>query len=98
MAINRKRDGLPTTWSIWENPRNNGSYVKDKFEFKYIGGINNLSSSLTKIQTRCALRIYSHLSSILLAAGSETLLAGEDERLYSQANKEAHVYYSGKKF
>ena len=42
VAINRKRDGLPTTWSIWGNPRNNGSYVKDKFEFKYIGGINNL--------------------------------------------------------
>lgn len=39
-------------------------------------------------------------SSVILAAGSETSLAAmsEEERLYSQANKEAHTYYSAQNF
>lgn len=45
---------------------------------------------------------YTAISStvILAAAGSETSLAAmsEEERLYSQANKEAHTYYSAQNF
>lgn len=41
-----------------------------------------------------------HLSSVILTAGSETSLAAmsEEKRLYSQANKEAHTYYSAQNF
>ena len=37
---------------------------------------------------------------MILAAGSETSLAAmsEEERLYSQANKEVHTYYSAQNF
>ena len=36
-------------------------------------------------------------SSLILAAGSEAAMS-EEERLYSQANKEAHTYYSAQNF
>lgn len=97
-SINSRPDGLPTTLSKWENPRNNCPYLEDKFKLLMVLIIYKPHRPKYKQGVPCEYTAIS--SSVILAAGSETSLAAisEEERLYSQANKEAHTYYSAQNF
>ena len=98
-SINSRRDGLPTTLSIWENPRKNCPYLEDKFKLLTVLIIYKPHRPKYKQGVPCEYTAM-NLSSVILAAGSETSPAAmsEEERLYSQANKEAHTYYSAQNF
>ena len=82
-------------WQESMNSRPDGCpYLEDKFKLLMVLKIYKPHRPKYKQGVPCEYTAIS--SSVILAAGSETSLAtmSQEERLYSQANKEAHTYYS----